>query len=1084
MKLSQYAIQKPITTVMLTLSVLVMGAISLIRLPLEYAPDASWPSMYVEASYPSSSPEEIERSITRPVEEIMGTLPRIKSMRAQSSSSRASVRLEFDYGTDMDLMAVQVRDRLDQVRGRLPDDLEHIQISRWNLQDRPILYYLLSWQGDDPTELSNIYKYTILPRLQRLEGVGNIGVRGLDDKVLLVDVDPDLLSAYKLDIRALNQSIRANNVNISAGYVRDADRRLPVRTLGELEAISQLRHLPIRNGIELTDVADVSYDYPEKKYFERMDGQDAITVEIRKTSTANLVATADRVKNEIDEILSEVGGDKLRIQLVRDRSVEVTQGIQNLAQSALLGGILAIGVIFIFLRNFRSTLIIGSAIPISGLCVFVIMYFLRELFGATITVNLVSMMGLMVSIGMLVDPAVVTLENIYRKRFEEGLDSRTAAMEGSQETGLPILIAALTTICVFIPIIFVSGSGNSLWMKDFAPAVCISVVASLGVAMTLVPLAGSRAYGQGGKNLDLGLKLGLFVLVFGAIAYQVYTVGGGATLGWVWHHLSWLISGLANVPVETWAPVGLFLLMLAVLYYRFRHIGLKTLYVGVARTTLRYRWTTVVVACGVLGLGFYLYAQIEKRPFRWQPSRRIDLSVEVPRSYDIEAAQALFKRVEDILIPRKAELDISAISTRFSTRYSNRITLYLTPTEEARLSTDEVKARIKPLLPQDIPGVRFKLGRSGGSGSAEVGIEIKGRNSQTLEILAEDIKLRLQNIPGVQEIESNLESGLEEIQVSVNRKRAQRYGLSPRQVATTIATALGSRGNNRYKTDDGEIDINLRFREEDRATLEQLKNVSIESDNGTMVSFSSLADFRLKKGRRSITRKDRMTTVDVYATTEAAARYSAGLEMSRRMQEIPLPAGYTWQMDRSFRSIAEEQSETNFTLIFAAILIYLIMASLFESYIHPFTIMFSICFAFTGVALGLYIFNVPLDSSAQYGLLILFGIAVNNGIVLVDHINRYRRQGLFRRDAIIRGGQDRIRPILMTATTTVLGLAPLVVPMIYGTAEGYARRWGPIGLVVICGLSVSTVLTLILLPTIYSLMDDLAKYAKQVMVRT
>ncbi|MCH7528648.1 MAG: efflux RND transporter permease subunit, partial [Candidatus Marinimicrobia bacterium] len=255
--------------------------------------------MYIEASYPSSSPEEIERSITRPVEEIMGTLPRIKSMRAQSSSSRASVRLEFDYGTDMDLMAVQVRDRLDQVRGRLPDDLEHIQISRWNLQDRPILYYLLSWQGDDPTELSNIYKYTILPRLQRLEGVGNIGVRGLDDKVLLVDVDPDLLSAYKLDIRALDQSIRANNVNISAGYVRDAGRRLPVRTLGELEAVSQLRHLPIRNGIELTDVADISYDYPEKKYFERMDGQDAITVEIRKTSTANLVATADRVKNEI-----------------------------------------------------------------------------------------------------------------------------------------------------------------------------------------------------------------------------------------------------------------------------------------------------------------------------------------------------------------------------------------------------------------------------------------------------------------------------------------------------------------------------------------------------------------------------------------------------------------------------------------------------------------------------------------------------------------------------------------------------------------------------------------------------------------
>jgi HAE1 family hydrophobic/amphiphilic exporter-1 len=314
----------------------------------------------------------------------------------------------------------------------------------------------------------------------------------------------------------------------------------------------------------------------------------------------------------------------------------------------------------------------------------------------------------------------------------------------------------------------------------------------------------------------------------------------------------------------------------------------------------------------------------------------------------------------------------------------------------------------------------------------------------------------------------------------VNRLRARRDGLSPRQIATTIATSLGTRGSSKFKTADGEVDITVQLKEEDRANLEQLKNTVFESDAGNLVSFGSLADFRLQKGPRSIERQDRMSTAEVFANTEQTTRFRVGKEMMKRMQQIPLPEGYSWQMDRRFRWIAQEQSQDHFTMIFAALLIYLIMAALFESYVHPFTIMFSISFAFTGVAFSLYSLGVPMDSNAYYGLLILYGIVVNNGIVLIDQINRYRRQGLPRQQAIVRGGQDRLRPIAMTAATTILGLAPLVVPMIYGTAEGSARRWGPIGLVVVSGLMVSTLLTLIILPTVYSLMDDLARYARRV----
>ena len=1081
MKLSEYAIKKPITAVMIALSLIVMGFISLFRLPLEYAPDLQYPRMYVSYSYPSSSPEEIQKKITKPIEEMLGTIPGVESLRARSYDSRGYVFMEFDYGTDMDLKSIQVRDRIDQVRGRLPEDLERIEMRRWDSSDWEILDYNMIWLGDDQSELATVYKNTIVPRLQRIPGVGNVEMEGADERILRVDVDKNRMHAHGLDIRTLNRTIRSNNINISGGYVTEGDKRLAVRAVGEFDEVDQIRDLTLPNGLEIKDVAQVSYDYPEKRYFERMDGRDVVSMEIRKTSAANLVETCRLVRAELDALQDEIGHDKLRLHLRRDQSEAVVRGIASLGQSAMLGGMLAIGIIFVFLRNFRSTLIVGSAIPISVLCVFMIMYLMRQVFGSTITLNMISMMGLMVAIGMLVDPAVVALENIYRRRFDVGDGTRTAAIEGSREIGIPVLAAALTTICVFVPLIFISGSYNTMWMRDFAITVCIAVIAALCVALTLIPLACSRAFSNAGTRVDLFLKIGLGTLFAAGAAYLIYQEGIVESANWLKDSILWVLGGLSTVPIGVWIALGAFVATIGYLYFRFRHLGLKGVYTRVISTTLHYRWTTVVVATIILFGGIYIFTKIEVQRYRYQPDRRVSYMVEMPRTYDIDDALALFKQIEAIIIPQKEELDIEAIKTRFSTRRGNTIYLYLKPVEESPLSTDDVKKKVSALLPKDIPGVRFKAGyRRGGSSGTGVGVEIKGRNPEVLAILAEDIRLRMDDIEGIHDVETSLESGTEEIRVSVRRERAQQYGLSPQEIAMTVATALGSRGNSKFKTPDGEIDIALQLREEDRATLDQLKTLSFENNRGNMIAFASLADFELTKGPRSIERQDRMSTVTVFANTEASEVQTVGYEMRDRMDAIPLPNGYSWQMDRRFRYMASEEGETNFTMIFAALLIYLIMASLFESYVHPFTIMFSISFAFIGVALGLYIFGIALDSNATYGLLILFGIVVNNGIVLIDHINRYRKQGLYRRDAILRGGQDRLRPILMTATTTILGLTPLVIPMIYGNAEGNARRWGPIGLVIISGLSISTILTLVILPTIYSLMDDLSGYTKRI----
>lgn len=1080
MKMSEFAVKKPITTVMIVISVMVLGVISLFRLPLEYMPSLTWPAMYVSVNYPSSSPEEVERLIARPIEEIMGTLSAVKGISSTASGSSARIRLEFDMKADMDLVAVHIRDRLDQVRGLLPDDVDRIEIRRWNTEDWPILEYSLTWLGDNENDLVDVYNQTILPRIQRLEGVGNVTLEGLDEKVLLVDVDQNKLNSHNLDFRTINRALRSNNTNISAGFVEDGSRKLPVRTIGEFEDMDQIGDQPLRDDIQLKDIAKVTYDYPEKTSFERLDGRESITLEIQKSSTANMVRTANLVRAELNGILEELGPNKLKLHLVRDRSSDVTTGITNLSQSAIMGGILAVLAIFVFLRNFRSTLIIGSAIPVSALCVFLIMYFMRQFTGATITLNLISMMGLMVAIGMLVDPAVVALENIFRKRYDEGQDPITAALEGSDEIGVPVLAASLTTICVFVPIIFVTDSRSSLFMRDFAVTVVISVVASFFIALSLIPLATSRAFRDGMGRLDKVLKvlvgLGALTGIYALFAYTDFTLAD------IYKPVEEFTLALLGVSTNIKIAVGILAGITAMLVYKYRQIGLKGAYERLITTTLHYRWATVSASLVILFGGNYIYSKIEQQPYRWQPSGQVSLSVEIPRSYDVHEARALFKQVEDILMPRQEELDFEALGTRFSTRRSNRITLYLKPPDEATLSSDEIQEKVLALLPEDIPGVRFKTGRSRG-GSVGVGVEIKGRNPQVLAILAEDIRLQMQGLPGVNEVETSLESGTEEIRVTVNRERAQRYGLSPQEVASTIASALGTRGGTQFKTPDGEIDITVQLREEDRATLEQLKNSEFESDAG-MVTFASLANFDLQKGRNTIQREDRMSTVSVFANTESSARFRVGMMMQSKMQEITLPKGYTAEMDRSFRWMAEEQNQDSTIMLFAAVLIYIIMASLFESYVHPFTIMFCIGFAFIGVALGLYTTGIAMDSNAKYGLLILFGIVVNNGIVLVDHINRYRKQGLFRRDAIIRGGQDRLRPILMTATTTIIGLMPLVIPMLYGNADGTARRWGPIGLVVVSGLSISTLMTLVLLPTVYSLMDDLSHYAKRVVAAT
>jgi len=1087
MILAEFAIRRPVTTAMVTLSTVALGFIALQRLPMEELPSITSSAVTVSVNYPSTAPGEIERDITLPLEEALAILPDIERISATSSANSSSIRVEFVSGTDMDAATMQVRDRVDQVRGSLPAEVDQVRIFRWQSGERPIVHASIAWRGRELGQLSDIVDKVVVPRLLRLDGVVDVSVGGVREKQLIVELDQQRLEAFDVSAAALGRAVRDNNVNVSLGRVAEGGRRYQVRAVGAFQSVEDIGELPVADGLlQLADAGRVTYDFPEQTSFRRLNGAEAVTVEVHKSSTQNVVNVAGRVRGVLDAIESEYAGE-LDIEIVRDRSQRVLTQLGNLTDTALIGGMLAIGIIFLFLRSVRSTLVIAVAIPVSVFVVFVGMFIAREMFASSITLNMVSMMGLMLAVGMLVDPAVVTLESIFRRGQEQAPgkgDPVGAALEGSREIGMAVIASTLTTMCVFIPFFFLSTSRMSQWMRDAGLTICLAVFVSMAVSLSLIPLSSSRLLDRRLDRYDRWLG-GLLIL--GAItilSWKVHAIGVAQALKGlsVWgSRASSVFTGMEWTTVTTLALAAAALYIL--IRYTRRH-GFRQSYGRLLAWTQAHRFWVMLLTVVLLGLAYYLSEQIETQGTPWQPERRVDITVEIERSYGLQEIQAMFEQVEDLLLSQRDRFDIESLSTRFS-RGSGRLTVRLVDADEGNLTSMEAGRKIKSVLPQ-IVGVNYKLGRQRSWSGPQLGVEVqlKGVDVSVLEVLAEEISISLARLPGVEDVDTSLEDGDEEIRVHVDGEQALSHGLSARDVATSIAAALGTRRTSTFKAADREIDVVLQLEEEDRVDLEQLKNTTFQGQGEARVPLATFADFQVREGPQSLQREDRQRTLTVFANTESrmhAMRLISSVEAM--MEEIPLPAGYTWQMGRAARWMQQDVEEGNFTLLFALLLIYLIMASLFESLVHPFTIMLSIPFSLIGVYLGLYALDVPLDNNGVTGLLILFGIVVNNGIVLVDHINQHRRQGMTREQAIIRGGQNRLRPIVMTAATTVLNLMPLVLPMVYGTSEGFARRWGPVGLVVSCGLATSTVLTLVLAPTLYSLMDDVAVWMRRVVSR-
>jgi hydrophobic/amphiphilic exporter-1 (mainly G- bacteria), HAE1 family len=1006
MSLPRFAVRKPVTTGMLVITVIVMGALSANLISLDLFPSFERPQLQISVPYPDASPAEVERRIVRPLEEAMGTVRRLETIRSTASQNNARVELEFEPGTNMDLASLEVRERLELVKRDLPADVQRVNLRRFSSAEQPVLRAAISWDGDD-ARLSELVERRIEPALLQVPGVAQVDFSGLQDRQVSIELDQDRMRAQGITLTMISQALNRGNQDYPTGEVELSGTRFQVRAEGQLRSIEEIENLPLnRAGVRLVDVANVVYDFPERDFFFRMNGQSARQAEIYKESDANIVEVARAVKAALADLSTRPGLEGLSFRTWQDQSEGILEALWMLAKAGAFGGGLAVIMLFFFLRRATPTLIVAAAIPVSLIFAVTIMYLAGE------SLNIITLSGLMLAVGMLIDNAVVVVENIFRHR-EEGLESEEAAIDGANEVGLAIVSGTLTTVIVFTPLFFMPPNQMGAQLRAFGTSISFTMLASLGIAFTLVPLLAVRLLR--GRMPSAGPMMS----------------------------------------------------------------GLNRGYRGLLDRLLDHRYATAAFGLAIFVGGGAILAGLPRELMPEQDNRFIRMGITTPRGISMEERSAIFEGAERVLLERAEEFEITNVNTFSSQNFSN-IFMTLKPFSEGGVrSTAEISESIQAALPV-IPGVEWRQRRGFGRSSG-IQVRLIGESTQELGRLAESVELLLSaGVDGITEVDNALESGNEEVRVRVDRRSAEREGLTSQQVAQAVAGALRGSVAARFRAGEREVDVLLQLREEDRLSIGQLGNLSIGTPDGRSVPLATVADIQVVGGPQSIQRENRLTAISVSGEIASSAnREDVVRQVQALMADFPMPPGYRWDLGRGF---AEEQAQFGGMVLagaLALLLIYLILAALFESLVLPLIIYFSIFFAVPGLGLIFLLTGSSFSILSFLGILITVGIVVNNSIVMIDLVNQLRQRGLDRREALLAGCTARLRPILMTSLTTIFGM----VPMAFLAGEGMGQMFAPIGLAVIGGLTTSTILTLVLTPTLYAWFDDMRMWVSAVAAR-
>ena len=938
------------------------------------------------------------------MEEVLATISDIKRMRSDSHENGGFIALEFDWGIDANVKALEAKEKIDGVRHLLPTDLERFFIRKWSTADMQLVTLRLSSNRD----LSNSYDMlnrNLKRRIERLEGVSKVTLYGVEKKEIRIQMSVDRIIAHRVDIARLTEMLRRSNFLVTAGKITDANRRFVVRPIGEFQTVDQIGNLIVgENGLRLRDVAEISYEHPRLEYGRHLDRRYAIGLDVFKESGANMVEVSNRIVKEIHNIgeLPEMEG--ISIYYMENLADGVVSSLNEVLKAGLLGGFLAVLILFFFLRRLTTTIIVSLSVPLSLLITLAFMYFLG------ISLNILSMMGLMLAVGMLVDNSVVVTESIHRHQLKDPT-SKLAITVGVKEVALAITAGTLTTAIVFLPNIVSQQDQVAVWMKHVAVTICVALGVSLILAQTIVPLLASRIKPPKPKTKSN--------IIDKAIKHY------SKILDWTMHHRP--------------ATIGLILL------------------------------TLFSIAAPM--------AMVKMEMFDEAEDRRLRLHYHIDGNYTLEKVEQAVDIFEAYLFDHQKEFEIDNVYSFYQTNYAMS-TILLTKGDKAEKSMDQIKEEIRKGLPKvPITNPSFDYQEQQGQGET-VRVQLIGKSSEQLADLSRDVAWTLSKIDGLTDVRSEAEIGEKEVHVIVDRDRAKLYGFSTQQIAQVVSAAMRGINLRRFHNEDGEVQMRLEFQDTDKQTLENLQNVPLFNGRNEPVKLASLADFRVKRGPRTIHRENRTTALGVKAHLDGITINDAKKTIAQVMENFNFPPGYTWNYGQSFSEEDEAFNSMMFNLMLALILIYFVMASLFESLIFPAIIWTQILFAVVGVYWFFLFTGTAMSIMGMIGILILIGVVVNNGIVLVDRINQLRAEGVDRVEAIIQAGKDRLRPILMTAGTTVLSLVPLCV--VTTQIGGYGPPYFPMARAIVGGLTFSTIVTLLILPTIYVMLDDLRNWARRV----
>jgi len=1004
-KLSDFSIKRSVTTAMIILMVLLIGSVALSRLSLDLFPDITFPGAAIITTYEGVGSEEIENLITKQIESSVATVEGVKGITSTSSMGSSTVVVEFNWGRDMDFAVQDLREQVDLISSMaLPENADSPMIFKFDPSMMPIMNYGVSAQGLEIDELKKEVEDELIPRLERISGVAQVNMQGGLTREIIVSLKRDQLSHYNLDFDTITNIVRAENVNVSAGDVRQGDKEFLVRTVGKFSNLDEIRNIniPVGNGhIKLSDVAEVKDGFSDLTTLSRTNEKRSLTLSIQKQTDANTVEVASAVRQEMDRIRNDYPNYNFAIAM--DQSEFIEDSIASVSQNAILGGLLAVIILFLFLRNIRSTIIIATAMPISIIGTFILMYF------ADVNLNVISLGGLALGVGMLVDNAVVVLENIYRYR-SMGVGKIEAAREGASEVGMAIAASTVTTVVVFLPIVFVEGMAGQLF-QDLALTVAFSLIASLMVALTLIPMLASKILKVKQKELDRNKKEG----------------------------------------------------------------RIKRIYRGALSRALKHRWVFVVLLIVLLVGSFALIPQLG---FEFMPNNdrgAFSVSYELPVGTALSRSNEVSTEIESVLTGiDEVETIIATVgsggqmmSTSTSSHLGN-ISVQLVDLAERDRSTSEVMEEVRQSI--NIPDVDISVEEQQGmsGGGSPVNVKLLGDNLNILKRETAKAVSAIEDIEGLREIEDSFSEGQPEYRIKVNRSIASRFGLNVSRIANTVRTAINGSTATRYEVAGDEYDIRVRLEEDQIGQMSQVPELNIQAASGQMIPLNRIASLKIDEGPVEILRQDQERYSEITADIHGVDLGTVMEQIQSRLSKLDLPDGYRFSYEGEFADMQESFSSLAMAFGLAVILIYMVMASQFESLIHPFTIMFSIPLAVIGVIFGLYITNSIVSVASILGLITLAGIVVNNAIVMVDYINQLRRSGTEKIEAIITAGTVRLRPIMMTALTTILGLLPIAM----GIGEG-SESTQPMGIVIVSGLTFATFLTIFVIPIFYSLVTDL-----------